>query len=186
MDQHARRVQKFICAFSTAQNDNILLIGSRTRDLVTGALGRNRARTESRQQITLPHEIYVCHPAPGPTGGCRTGPGTPWCPRWSGRIKRHFTWGHMFHDWAYMLCMIYLCVYTEANLCDTVSNTETGKRRDDCPGLRWRRWRLNSASPVTIGEGSSWRFVCSCERLTMWYDECSTTFTFDFLFCTAL
>ena len=63
MDQHARRVQKFIYTFLTAQNDNILLIGSRTRDFVTGALGRNRARIESRQQITLPHEIYVCHPS---------------------------------------------------------------------------------------------------------------------------
>ena len=63
MDQHARRVQKFVCALLTAQNDNVLLIGSRTRDFVTGALGRNRARIESRQQITLPHEIYVCHSA---------------------------------------------------------------------------------------------------------------------------
>ena len=62
-DQHARCVQKFICVFLTAQNDNVLLIGSRTRDFVTGALGRNRARIERRQQITLPHEIYVCHPA---------------------------------------------------------------------------------------------------------------------------
>ena len=61
MDQHVRRVQKFICAFLT--NDNVLSFGSRTRDFVTGALGRNRARIESRQQITLPHEIYVCHPA---------------------------------------------------------------------------------------------------------------------------
>ena len=42
-----------VCRYSsvllTAQNDNILLIGVRTRDFVTGALGRNRARIESRQ-----------------------------------------------------------------------------------------------------------------------------------------
>ena len=63
MDQHARRVQKFISAFLTAQNDNVSLIGSRTRDFRTGTLGRNQAQIKSRQQITLPHEIYVCHPA---------------------------------------------------------------------------------------------------------------------------
>ena len=38
-----------------------------------------------------------------------------------------------------MLCMIYPCAYTEANWCDTVSNTESGDRGDDRPGLRWRR-----------------------------------------------
>ena len=109
MDQHARLVQKFFCVLLTAQNNNFINWFSNTW------LCNRRPRTWSCQRW-----------APGPIGGHRTGPRTPCCPGWSGWIKRYFAWGHMFHDGANMLCMIYVCAYTEAIWCDTVSNTEMG------------------------------------------------------------
>ena len=86
--------------FLTAQNDNVLLIGSRTRDFVTGALGRNPA-SPNRESPTN-------------------------------------------HTW-------------------------TGDHRGNCPGLRWLvALKVNFIVPGD-DMGVSWRFLCSCERLTMWY-----------------
>jgi len=45
-DQHIKRVAKFLHCFLVSHNDHVSLIGGRTRDFCTGALGRNRARVE--------------------------------------------------------------------------------------------------------------------------------------------
>ena len=161
MDQHARRVHKFVCAFLTAQNDNILLIGFRTRDFVTGALGRNRARIESRKHITLPHETCVCLPATDEHPDAE-------------RVREPLDArdgvdelnGISFGDICFMIEHIRCAWYTYVPTLRQIGVTryltpKWGGPWGDCPGLCWRRWRLISSSPVTTGEGSSWRFVCS-------------------------
>ena len=75
---------------------------------------------------------------------CKRRPRTWSCQRWAPRTDWRTSNGseNSFHDGANMLCMIYVCAYTEAIWCDTVSNTEMGWSSSRLPGFfYWRCWR---------------------------------------------